>query len=408
MTLRCASAVRRKLLDGVTSLVLSGIVTNKETLKELVPVLHADGLMSAADFDKFCESGLLQGINAAGRIEDLSWLQLWAAARPHSAWNWFQLHLSTLSSENDLQVSNFAAAMYDLKWVEQPWDLSTRDLLLEVASVLQRHYSNIVPDNDTDSSFFGPPIKRMLDGIVEGFVSMRGALGYNALHQLIAAESDVERQWSLRGALAKHTELEAATEAKWSIERLRNIHRAFDSEPRNEVQLYEQVIARLEEVRTSVEEGPYSERALFAPGMPEKHLQLWLAAKFQDTQNLRFSVHREEEVDDDKLTDIQLACATAKVCVEIKPLDRTRSYSASSLVEDTLKRQLVGQYLKGRNSSSGILLLMQLDDKRWDLPSATGRSFEELVEYLQKAADTIKLSTPNVKELRVFGIRCKG
>jgi hypothetical protein len=58
-------------------------------------------------------------------------------------------------------------------------------------------------------------------------------------------------------------------------------------------------------VRT-FEEGPFSERSLFFAGMPEKSLQLWLAAKFRETQNRRFDVHREEEVDDDKKTDIQL------------------------------------------------------------------------------------------------------
>ena len=82
------------------------------------------------------------------------------------------------------------------------------------------------------------------------------------------------------------------------------------------------------------------------------------------------------------------------------------SFGASSLVEDTLKRQLVGQYLKGRNSSRGILVLMQLDDKLWDLPGTRSRDFDELVRYLQNAANQIKLNTPSVAELHVFGIRC--
>lgn len=51
-----------------------------------------------------------------------------------------------------------------------------------------------------------------------------------------------------------------------------------------------------------VEEGPFSERDLFAPRMQEKFLQRWLAAKLWDTQQRRFSVHREEELDDDKMS----------------------------------------------------------------------------------------------------------
>ncbi|WLI87816.1 hypothetical protein Q4S45_13830 [Massilia sp. R2A-15] len=406
MAMRCPPSIRRGLLAGTTPLVLSGAVKNKDVLKKLVPALYEDGLMSPADFDSVCQIELDSIKTESGRVQDLSWLQLWATARPHIAWNWFKQHLSRLDSEKDLQVANFAAAMAGLQWAQQPWNSATIDLLLEVSEVLRLHSSIVTNEDDEDAAFFGPPTKQMFYAIAKEFINMRGAPGHNALLKLIAGESGTERRWDLVGFLAQHAELDAAAGQQWDIERLRNIHSAFDSEPRNEAQLYDQVLARLEEVRTSIEEGPFSERKLFVPGMLEKYLQLWLAAKFQDTQNLRFSIHREEEVDDDKRTDIQLACATAKVCVEIKPLDRTRPYSASSLVEDTLKRQLVGQYLKGRNSTRGILVLMQLDDKRWALPSGTGRSFTELVEFLQNAANQIKLISPTVAELHVFGIRC--
>jgi hypothetical protein len=407
LSMRCPSSIRRGLLAGITPLALSGAVPCAATLKELVRALYEDGLMTSSELDTCCQLELAKLKAPSGRIQDLSWLQQWIAARPRVAWDWFKQHLSTLSIEKDLQVSDFAASMSGLTWVAQPWDSIAVCLLLEVSAVLRQNGSNTLPEGDIDSAFYGPPTTRMLEGIARGFVGVRGTLGRNALHQLIAAETDDERQWNLRRLLAEHAEFEAATVAHWDIERLRKIHTAFDSEPRNEAQLYDQALARLEEIRTSIEEGPFSERALFKPKMLEKHLQLWLAAKYQDTQSRRFSVHREEEVDDDKRTDIQLACAAAKVCVEIKPLDRSRrSYSASFLVEDTLKRQIVGQYLKGRNSSRGILVLMQLEDKKWDLPNATGRSFEELVDYLQNEAYQIQLATPAVAELTIFGIRC--
>lgn len=406
LAMSCPSSIRRGLLAGVTPLALSGAVPCEATLKALISALYEDGLMSSADLDSHCQIELAKLKTASGRILDLFWLRLWIAARPRVAWDWFQQHLSTLSSETDLQVSDFAAIMAGSTWVVQPWDSAAVCLLLEVAAVLRRHGSGTIPEGDIDSAFYGPPTTRMLDSIARGFVGVRGALGRDALQKLIAAETDDERQWNYRRLLSEHAEQEAARGAQWNTERLRSIHTAFDSEPKNEAQLYDQALARLEAVRTSVEEGPFSERALFKPNMLEKHLQLWLAAKFLDTQNRRFSVHREEEVDDDKRTDIQLACAAAKVCVEIKPLDKDRSYSASSLVEDTLKRQIVGQYLKGLNSSSGILVLMQLDAKKWELPDGRGRSFDELVDYLQKEAYQIKLATPTVAELTVFGIRC--
>jgi len=138
----------------------------------------------------------------------------------------------------------------------------------------------------------------------------------------------------------------------------------FLAEPRSEAQLYEQVVARLEEIRKGIEEGPFSDRGLFCKGIREKLLQRWLAARFRETQNRRFSVHREEEVDDDNKTDIQLSCPHGNVCIEVKPVDATRPYSANSLT-DTLRVQIVEQYLKGYNSAHGVLVLFRLDTKTW-------------------------------------------
>jgi hypothetical protein len=190
-----------------------------------------------------------------------------------------------------------------------------------------------------------------------------------------------------------------------TVDELRAIASPFLSEPKTEAQLYDQVIARLEEIRKNLEQGPFSERDLFSCGIPEKHLQRWLAAKFRETQNRRFSVHREEEVDDDKMTDIQLSCPAGNVCVEIKPVDKTR-HSATTLT-DTLRTQIVGQYLKGTNSSRGILVLMQLDDKTWDIPGGAARQpFPALMEYLEGRARIIKSESSGVDELAVFGMRC--
>lgn len=274
------------------------------------------------------------------------------------------------------------------------------------------HFSELTPPTalipeDTDGShFFRRPSKRLREAIPNVFVGNRGQLGHDALVALLETLTDpLERNW-VTGRIAEHAALDAAQAANWPVEELRSISSPFLSEPRTEAQLYEQVMARLEEIRKNLEEGPFSERVLFTANTPEKHLQLWLAAKLRETQNIRFTVTREEEVDDDKKTDIQLSASTFKVCVEIKPVELDRGYSANSLT-DTLKTQLVGQYLKGYNSSRGILVLMQLDDKTWNIPgSSRGQPFPALVSYLQAQAEIIKSNSLGVNELAVFGMRC--
>ncbi len=204
----------------------------------------------------------------------------------------------------------------------------------------------------------------------------------------------------------EHAALEALQYSQVEPRDLSNISSPFVTAPESEAQLFKQVIARLEEVRIGTEEGPFSDRGLFSPKIPENHLQNWLAARFRETQNRRFTVTREEEVDKNKEPDIQLGCPKGKVCVEIKPLSREHSYSAKSLT-DTLQTQIVSQYLKGFNSAHGVLVLFRLDDKAWDIPGgAKSQPFSALVEYLQAQATIITAESSGVNALTVFGIDC--
>ena len=169
-------------------------------------------------------------------------------------------------------------------------------------------------------------------------------------------------------------------------------------------------MARLQEIREGIEWGPFSDRILFEPGMEEKKLQLWLAARLSDTPLRRFiprfKVHREPQVDDDKRTDIEVSSAAGKVCIEIKPVDSCRPYSANSLTE-TLREQLVGQYLRGQNSKHGVLVVFRLDDKKWKIPGGPARGdFNDLVGYLAEQAAKIKADSTDVEGLRVIGIDC--
>lgn len=124
------------------------------------------------------------------------------------------------------------------------------------------------------------------------------------------------------------------------------------------------------------------------------------------------SLYREDEVDDDKKTDIQLGTGRGfTVCIEIKPLDDGR-YSAAELVS-TLKDQIVGQYLKGQNSANGILVLFQLKDRKWKVPGYHGlQSFDALLAYLNIEAERIRREHNAQKGVRpvealvIFGIRC--
>jgi hypothetical protein len=349
----------------------------------------------------------MSSIDSNGRLGEMAWLRIWMHEDITAAWSWFLEHVKGVADDVEGEVSAFAEVMGDLKWLSVPMSQASADALLGMHALLSAHPTVAITHYETDDSyFFGTPSKRLREAISKVFLDSRGQIGHDSLLSLLATLIDSAEQNWVRGQILEHAALDAAQGANRTAGELKFIGSPFLSAPRTEAQLYEQVIARLEDICKNLEEGPFSERSLFSAGMPEKSLQLWLAAKFRETPNRRFSVHREEEVDDDKRTDIQLSCPAGNVCVEIKPVDAGRSYSANSLT-DTLQSQIVGQYLKGYNSSRGILVLMQLDNKTWSIPGgSTGQPLTALVDYLELQAESIKRNSSGVSELAVFAFRC--
>jgi hypothetical protein len=246
--------------------------------------------------------------------------------------------------------------------------------------------------------------------ILEKLVATRGSAAHSALTSLAQRyASSTNGRW-LSQQVNAHAVAEAEALSAHPPAELLTLELRYCREPESADQLFEQVLARLTEIKSNMEEGPFSERLLLPVGTREKHLQLWLASRLSDTPfrrfNPRFHVHREPVVDQDNRTDIELTARPGKICIEIKPLDRTRPYSAASLT-DTLRLQLVGQYLRGRNSRHGILVVVRLDDKQWEIPGQTGmRPFSELVRFLEQECQKVMAETSEIDALHLVAIDC--
>jgi hypothetical protein len=407
MALRCPTAVRAALLAPLVPMLTDGRIGRPEALKEIVKALRAGGLIAAEVLSDLCRARVVTSISPNGLVGETYWLHTWLGEDPASAWDWFEQHVVSSPAVAGELVKAFATMAHDCKWVKQPTDAASIDVLLRLYSLLTQHQPS--PDarvDHGDAGTFGHVVTELRSRIPNVLVQSKGAAAHRALVQLMEEEADPNSKRWLAAQVMEHAGLEASESSQIEPRDLIDIGSPFAAAPKNEAQLFVQVMARLEEVRKGTEEGPFSDRALFSPGMPEAHLQSWLAARFWETQNLRFMVTREEQVDDDKKPDIQLGCPQGKVCVEIKPLDKGRGYSANSLAE-TLRVQIVKQYLRGFNSNHGILVLFRLDDKTWSIPGGkTKQPFSALVEYLQSQADIIKSESPDVVALQIVGINC--
>ena len=407
MALNCASDVRAALLAPLVSDVVAGTIKHEETLKQIFRALRADGLIAGSVVVTICRSRVTSSESPEGDIEAMSWLRTWLEEDAVSAWGWFESHLAVHASVEQRLVTAFARIAANCKWVTLPAEAPLVDVLIRLYALLANH----LPAPDAviaaeDAGTFGHVVTQLHSSIPNVFVRSAGFASHQALVRLAEAEADPDAKRWLGSLVAEHAAVEAGREARLEPADLKALGSPFVTAPRSEAQLFEQAMARLEELRKGVEEGPFSDRDLFKPGMPEKYLQRWMAARLRDTQNRRFSVHREEELDDDKKPDVQISCQHGSVCIEVKPLDQSRTYSANSLV-GTLRTQLVGQYLRGFNSSHGVLVLFRLDTKTWDVPGGTsGQPFAALLEYLQTEADAVRAECPGIQALRVFGIDC--
>ena len=407
MALRCSAEVRAALLISLVPMVTDGHIGRPETLKDVVKALRAGGLLGADVLADLCHSRVVESLSPQGLVGEMHWLRTWLEEDAAPAWGWFEEHVANSPAVECELVKAFAKIAQDCKWVKLPADAASTHVLLRLHRLLTLHQpSPDAPVDPEDAGTFGHVVTQLRSSIPNVFVQSRGAVAHRALVQLMAAEAVPNAKQWLTAQVTEHAALEASQLSQLEPRDLRDIGSPFVTVPKSETQLFEQALARLEEVSKGTEEGPFSDRDLFRPGMPEAHLQSWLAARLRETQSRRFTVTREEQVDDDKKPDIQLGCPQGKVCVEIKPLYRGCGYSANSLI-GTLQTQVVEQYLKGHNSTHGILVLFRLDDKTWDIPGGAKRqSFLALVEYLQAQANIIKAASAGVEALQVVGINC--
>lgn len=397
---------------------LSAEIPERQPECTLTEALQALRLITQEQASTRC-GAVFASVQEPQRLRPLSrWYALWLQLDPGSAWAWLQGRLGESARRQDWAAA-LADAVGDLGWATAAARIGRVEVLVHVLEgvyALSTPAEEVTADSGQTSIPGQPSTLRPRERhseldfvparIVNWLVERADAAAFGALERLTAlARDEGARRWL---AKAQSALLDQMVELA-AIRPPGGLNDMLDCRSeslRSEAALFRQTLLLRESIRSGLEDGPFSERGLFLASMPEKTLQLWLASRLAGVNPRGYTVHREEELDDDKKPDVQLSTVHGSVCVEIKPLDASRSYSATSLV-DTLRDQLVGQYLKGANSGHGILLIIQLDAKQWAVPGVDALvSCSQLVAYLQKEALHILRSDSNLGDLRVFGFDC--
>jgi hypothetical protein len=408
LALKGPRPLKEALLRRALEFLRDGKVVRKELKRTLYRELIDCHLVGKEWVARRAADHLESSTEADTPTLDSEWLAYWATVDFAAVWRWLEEHLTILAPTLAERASLVAAALTETPWAN---GLSGTDEEIKALVGLFRLLMAAEPQSGeqlrqepTERS----SVQQLRDRIPQIIGNQVGKAAHDALRTLGDELGGTPLGGMVAGLLEEHAVAAAERASRIPSAALPHLGEEYTREPRTEGELFEQVLARLQEVREAVEEGPFSDRVLFSVGMPEKSLQIWLAARLDDTPRRRFiprfTVTREPQVDDDNRTDIEVSCAAGKVCIEIKPVDAQRSYSATSLVE-TLEIQLVGQYLKGRNSRHGVLVLLRLDEKRWQLPDGIA-AFDDLVDYLSGQAAAIGARSVGVERLEVIGIDC--
>lgn len=179
----------------------------------------------------------------------------------------------------------------------------------------------------------------------------------------------------------------------------------FVAPPHDRDGLFAVMSDRLDDLSHDIVHDDFTNRRTLKTIKDEIEMQRTLAQRLRDSAKGAYTVSREDEVADQKRTDIRLASVRSnqKAVIEIKIADKRWSLGE---LESALRNQLVGQYLRHEGSKAGCLLLTYDGEKSyWEHPETHVRmNFREIVDYLRAAAEAIEREQNYGVRLKVHGL----
>jgi hypothetical protein len=180
------------------------------------------------------------------------------------------------------------------------------------------------------------------------------------------------------------------------------LEKRYEVPPHDRDSLFAVMNDRLDQLAHDLAHDDFSDRRLLQKIDKEIEMQRTLARRLRDAAKGAYVVSREEEVADEKEPDIRLATMQGeqKVAIEVKLAHR---WSVTKL-EDALRTQLVGQYLRHNICKAGCLLLTHHKAASyWKHPQTKVRlSFGEVIEHLRCIAKDIEQEQRHEVRVVVF------
>ena len=182
------------------------------------------------------------------------------------------------------------------------------------------------------------------------------------------------------------------------------IESRYEAPPHDRDGLFAVMQDRLDDLAYDSAHGDFTTRKTLQNITQEVEMQQNLAERLDARANGAYRVTREEEVADQKEPDIRLLAVKGdqKAAVEVKIADNW----TGPRLEQALRDQLVGQYLRDANCKAGCLLLTYHGRKQyWERPDTKEPlGFPGMVAFLKDRARTLEEEHLYGIRLAVFGL----
>ena len=179
----------------------------------------------------------------------------------------------------------------------------------------------------------------------------------------------------------------------------------YEMPPNDGNGLFAIMMDRLEDLAHDLAHDDFSDRVIVRSVDDEREMQRTLSRRIREMAKGAYRVMREDEVADAKRPDIRLATVGGvdrRVVLEVKIADK--GWSLADL-EDALRKQLVGQYLRHANCRGGCLLLTYHGRKKyWVHPDQKRLAFSDVVGILREKARALEQEHQHSIRVEVFGL----
>jgi hypothetical protein len=400
LAFKTAQPLRGMFLDRSMQLLAEGKIPSAEMQRKLCAEL-TDHPGAATVIARYAQKQVRKAVFSSPATIPMMWLSEWLRHDIAGAWAWLREHAAGRFADE----RSFALAVAAEAANFEAWAKGMEGTPSNVEAVMEMfRFIEMFSPLEEAGAFAKDPAEHFVYQVPGLLRNMNSPASHGALRTLATDHGGTTTGHWLGGiadeVAAAHAELMARIEPR----DIRTLHDVFVRDARTEAELLEQVVAALKQVRAKIETGVFSDRALFHPGIEEKQLQTYLAARIEDVAK-HFRIVREPEVGLKNKPDIQAVAPAGMVPIEIKPVDsETHRYSANALA-GTLRDQIAFKYFKHGGSRHGALVVMKLDDKAWEIPGGTQRgTFADLIAYLETEAETLRATTDYVSRIVVIGI----